>query len=162
MPYSLSKLALAGLLTSAAHTLGHVEQGNRLGVKVKVSPSSLNESWHTKTPKKNLKMQGAGFRTQDDLVGKLGDSPITKEIGLATAAYKLGYLLGLPQKLGAKTKGDIQNIGKITGSKTPTQLSLIASILSDIHKSKHPDREWDVGFWQSKEGAPGLRVTIKQ
>lgn len=162
MPYSLSKIALAGLLSSAAHTLGHVEQGNMLGVKVKVNPSTLTETWDRKNPKKDLKMQGAGFRTQDDLLEKLGDSPITKEIGLVNAAYKLGYLLGLPQKLGAETKGDIDNIGKLTGSKAPTQLSLIASILSDIHKSKNPDRKWDLGFWQSKKGAPGLRLTIKQ
>ncbi|MEE9354207.1 MAG: hypothetical protein V3U75_01320 [Methylococcaceae bacterium] len=161
MPYSLSKLALAGLLTTISHSLGHVGQGNRVGIPVKVNPNEFTETWHTRDKKKALKIHGAGFRAQDELTRQLGASSMPKEASLANAIYKAGYLLGVAKQV-TGVDDDIDHIGKNTGSKTPTQLSLIASILSDIHKSKHPDRKWDLGFWQSKNGAPGLRATIKQ
>ena len=161
MPLSLGKLALAGLITTISHSLGHVEQGNRVGIPVKVNPAKFTETWKTRDKRKDLKVHGAGFRTQDELTKRLGASSMSKEASIANAIYKAGYLLGISKQM-TGVDDDIDHIGKSAGSKTPTQLSLIASILSDIHKSKNPDRKWDVGFWQSKKGAPGLRLTIKQ
>lgn len=156
---SLGRLVLAGILTSRSHLWGHVEQANQLGVPIKTTFNSP-ERWKTDDLKKDLLIHGAGFRAQDKLTRRLQYSDIAKESNFSNAVYKIWYLLDGPQRQGQRTKGDINNMARRGGNKQLIQLSLIASILADLHKADNPDRKWDLGFWQSNNGAPGLLFII--
>lgn len=155
---SLLELALAGLLSTGSHALGHVKTGAKEGVPVKINYKDFTETWDTDSLKKDLKINGGGFRGQDALSRFTDTKKLAKSTRIINGLYKLAYLLDAPTALGVDTKGDIDNMGK---HKKAMQASVFASALSDLHKSKNPDRKWDLDLWQSKDGVPGIKIRWK-
>jgi hypothetical protein len=152
----LSDIILASLISIGGHPLGHIEEGQRQNVEVGLNVPSLTEHWNSDDRKKRLRINGAGFRAQDGLKNYGG-----KDVSLANGLYKLGYLAGLPQKMGVPTEGDINLMAKDLGNSRYVKGSLLASALADLHKNSNPDRKWDLDFWQSSEGIPGLAYRRK-
>lgn len=157
---SLLDLLLATVIASGAHTLGHIEEGNRQNVDVTVNLRELTESWDTIDKGKNLRIHGGGFRSQDALA-KLADSKkIGSSIRLANGLYKLGYLSNIHGRLGTKGLGDTKSIDKATGNKIASY-SVLLSALSDLHKAKNPNTNLGLEFWQTEKGTPGIKLINK-
>lgn len=161
----LSDLALAYLLTTGAHTAGHFNEANNYSAPMTLS--GTNEIWDSSklTPQAIDQVNGAGFRGQDlagkALQGTMAESPVR----LATGLYKLLYMAGLPKFLGSKGEegglvGDDEYLAARHGD-LGTKGALGFSAIGDIWKSYNPKSEWDVGFDQSTNGAPMLRIDKK-
>ncbi|MCK5603869.1 hypothetical protein KAR91_18425 [Candidatus Pacearchaeota archaeon] len=157
---SLMNVLIAIALSTGAHTFGHVAEGNRQQIDVTLQPTEFSEFWITPSDRKTrMLMNGAGFRSQEALSKWVEPTNLARAVMLANGVYKLGYLTKIHHKLGAPTNDDISRLNSDTASSI-TGYSVLASAIVDLYKVGNPELNFDLVFWQAREGTPGLVLTV--
>lgn len=142
----------SGILKSLAgifgiHALGHVKSADEKGFFTKIDPATFSEKLSPKIKGKGDKkyavypdnnewgfIHGGGFEGQD----VVKDFVDTDDYRVANALYKLGYLAGVPDMVGAGTKGDFRLMGEAKGKKAKDVMkgSILLSSMADLYKAK--------------------------
>ena len=151
----LKELLLAWFFISGAHTIGHIQEGH--DQRKPVSVKGFAEHWNEgKDVNADSRIHGAGFRIQDKLGDMMDSTDMGQATHLANALYKIGFLSGSTRLVGLD--GDIENLKKNTGS--PVNVFIGLSALMDLYKVKNPQSSWQLNFWQSELGTPGLTFSF--
>ena len=128
--------------------MGHNNMADKLNEDIQFNDTQ----WTTPAQGNNLaRIAGAGFENQDVINRARGDGAHSLVNGL----HKLSYV--------ARDRGDLKSIEKTKGrtAKSAAQAALFLSAVSDFHRAANPDRQWDVGYWQSNKGSPGLKLSMQ-
>lgn len=163
---TLKKITLLSIINIGVHSFGHAQEGNFQNENITIDIRNFTEIWNerkTASDKTALLISGAGFRAQDAFVKFIANSNLSKINYLITGIYKLGYTLGFPQYIGAiqgDQNGDLEKIADINGRKN-IYMYLSISGIADIYKSIYYNDQWELYFWQSRNGIPGLNFTTK-
>jgi len=154
----LSNVAISGLLSAAlAHPYGHVSEGGKKGVPMRVDYRNMVEKWEgkAKNKKDETDIHGAGFETQDKVGRATKGSKLEESMRLVNSLYKLGYMMGIKSK---GTPGDFDLMEQSSGNKYTKPLVGL-SALADLYKAKNPNSKGDLSFSTFGQGAPGLLYT---
>ena len=138
--------------------MGHVQQGNNFNIDVKVKLEKFIETWQTNDRAEGLLMDGAGFRAQDALGKLTKNTKYYKTTRLFNGVYKIGYLCDSFKLFGVKARGDIRHMAEKSDSNVKALIFISAAV--DIYKINDSSAFWDLSFWQSRGGAPGLTGSI--
>jgi hypothetical protein len=163
---NIAKLMAALALTLGAHTGGHVQEADGLRVPgdVHFTGPLASEQWYTSDPDEQARIANAGFEGQSVLGNIAQDTQMEQPVDLANSLYKLAYLSNVGSVLGNNNTQADMNLLKNTFDKTTkhvAQGALLASALSDLWRSQHPDTPWSLGYGQSSTGAPMLNFRVR-
>lgn len=143
-------------IAQGSHTGGHFDEAGNQGIPISLHAREFAEHWNQPDIKKNIDMDGAGFRMQDQVV----NAGNNREAHLISAIIKALYLAGVPKMLGGDSMrgGDIEEVKDHSGNRyTPHMLG--ATAISDLAGYNNPDRNWSLGFSTFGTGQPGLIYT---
>jgi len=151
----LAETLLALGIVFGGHEMGHELEADRQNVPMSFD-NKMIANIDTRDPKKLSRIVNAGFEGQDIITGALRGTQYSKPTSLASAINKIGYAL-VPDSIQGGT-GDVRMIEKTKGktARKAAQVSLFLSALSDMDRVRNPERNWDLGYWQSGQGTPGL------
>lgn len=154
-------LAAYAITSGALHPYGHVAEGSRHEVPVRINYGDLAEYWDENAGGSRVQtdMHGGGFAMQDRISRAMPYGGEASALATANAINKLLYMAGA-HKLGGAKKGDIKNMKEQSGNKR-VNMYLLASALADLDKARRPERDWDLSFTTMDEGAPGLMYSRK-
>jgi len=160
-----SEVLKALLMNQATHTGGHMEEAYRQGMRpsyvdwgkgIEVVPRWVSNPRTSQQKRSAAQWHGAGFKGQQKSARQLQDTELEQTYRAIEGLYKLGYLGGVKSK---NAQGDIKNLERITGNKATGTL-LAISALTDLYKSKKPNKKWDYEF-DVVGGAPGGKFTYR-
>lgn len=143
-------------LMLGVHELGHMIEADYSGVRLDWSGGVLIA--HTNDNEKMSRLAGAGLVFQNFLGGMDSflpvESGLARSIRIASALNRLGYV-AFPQSL-LGDGGDVKTLDDTGRGGDFLRGALVISALADFYKAYNPDDRWDLNFWQSSKGAPGL------
>ena len=141
------KLAAAlALSAGAAHPMGHVSEGGKRGVPMRVNYGDLTEEWQAEPRSAGdaASIHGAGFKAQDDIARAIEEPESREAAYLANAILKGGYAAGIADKFSKMSSGgDIAGMEQASGNKA-TRALVGFSALMDLIKSQRPQQDWDI------------------
>jgi len=148
--------AALALSAGAVHPLGHVSEGGKRGVPIRVHYKNMAEHWQ-KEPKNagdEAAIHGAGFQAQDDVARAIEDKDTREAAYLANAILKGGYAARVTDKLGKNVSGgDIGGMERVSGNRLTRPLVGFSAIM-DLIKSQRPEQTWDVSAGPVGESIP--------
>ena len=147
----LLDLIAAYAVAQGSHTGGHFDQAAKQGIPIKLE--GIVEKWNQPDVRKNTDIDGAGFQLQDSVANSVDN----KNINLANALIKIGYLLDTPAMLDKNLAGygDIRNMERESGNPHVDKM-ILATALSDLMKYNNPEQKWSIGFSTFGTGQPGI------
>lgn len=157
----LKDIVAAYLITSGAlHPYGHVAEGSKHEIPVRVNYRDLAESWDLNAGDSRAQsdMLGGGFSMQDRVSRSMPEGKEAESLAIANAINKVLYMGGA-HKLGSGKRGDIERMKEESGNKR-VNLYVLASALADLDKARNPKRNWDLSF-TTVDGAPGMMYSKK-
>ena len=142
------KLAAAlALSAGAVHPLGHVSEGGKRGVPMRVDYKNMVENWQgePRSAGDEAAIHGAGFKAQDDVARALEDKDSREAAYLANAILKGGYAAGVADKMakGMTSGGDIGGMERASGNRLTRPLVGFSAVM-DLIKSQRPEQTWDI------------------
>jgi hypothetical protein len=143
------------------HELGHLIEADYSGVPVEWSGGKLVA--YTDDREKLARLAGAGLVFQN-LLGGMGsflpvESGLARSIRVASALNRLGYVAFPESILG--DGGDVNTMDDTKRGGDFLKGALAISALADLYKAFKPDDRWDINFWQSPTGTPGLEFVYR-
>jgi len=141
---------IAALLISGGfvHPYGHVAEGSKRGVPMRVDYESFAEEWEEPENKNDaISIHGAGFKAQDDVARRIDDPKAREAAYLANAILKGTYAMGLPDMIakGMPKGGDYGKMTELSGNKY-TRKTLALSALMDLLNARNPDSNLSMGL----------------
>lgn len=149
------------LLMFGVHELGHVLEAGNSGTPIRWADGKLLA--YTNDQEKLSRIAGAGLIYQNLLGGPYSflpvESGLARSIRVASALNRLGYIAFPKSLLG--DAGDVDSLEKRGRGGDILKGSLVISALVDLYKAYKPDDSWDINFWQSSSGVPGLEFVYR-
>jgi hypothetical protein len=149
-------------MAQGSHTLGHVVMADHYGVQLEVDAARFVEVWDfdATTPDRRDRIHNAGFVNQDRVRRHFVGTPLEQGVRLGDAVFKVLYVYGVHSGSVVPRVGDYRLTERDKGH-TYGEEALLLSAALDILKAFKPDARWDMRFWQSSTGAPGLMLSLR-
>jgi hypothetical protein len=148
-------------LMLGVHELGHMIEADYSRVQLDWRGGVLIA--HTENREKLARLAGAGLVFQNFLGGMDSflpvESGLARSVRVASALNRLGYV-AFPESL-LKDGGDVKTLDNTGRGGDFLKGALVISALADLYKALNPDDRWDLNFWQSSKGTPGLLFVFR-
>jgi hypothetical protein len=128
-----SEFGLSYAAIAIAHTGGHFQQADALGIPISLDARNLVEVYHPRTTEQRALMAGAGYQAQDFLARASVGESFGRSMRWANALYKALYLGNVPSKLSSRMvpAGDLGEMDRSLGRHYGREI-LASTMVADL------------------------------